>query len=224
MTDFITYLYRRLRNPLPGFESQRKMMPKSDVFTNHSHKIPENAIPCSVLLILQNKNTIPHILLTLRSGNLRNHTNQISFPGGKLDQNETAEDGALRETEEEIGLKRDDLSIIGKLSPLYMTHTNMSISPYLASFPENLTADFVINFDEVDEAFWVSLNDLCKKDAVLFESRELRMGDFLVPYWDVHDHVPLWGATAMILSELIDLYTDFKENVNSFNHTQAKSS
>ena len=182
MTDFITYLYRRLRNPLPGFEAQQKMMPKSDVYTNHSNIIPENAIPCSVLLILQNKNTIPHILLTLRSTKLRNHTNQISFPGGKLDFNETAEDGALRETEEEIGLKREELSVIGKLSPLFLTHSNMSISPYLASYPENIIAEFAINFDEVDEAFWVSLDDLCKKDAVLFEKRMLRIGEFEVPY------------------------------------------
>ena len=214
MTDFITYLYRRLRNPLPGFEAQQKMMPKSDVYTNHSNIIPENAIPCSVLLILQNKNTIPHILLTLRSTKLRNHTNQISFPGGKLDFNETAEDGALRETEEEIGLKREELSVIGKLSPLFLTHSNMSISPYLASYPENIIAEFAINFDEVDEAFWVSLDDLCKKDAVLFEYRKLRMGEFEVPYWKVHNHVPLWGATAMILSELVELYCDYLESEN----------
>ncbi len=214
MTDFITYLYRRLRNPLPGFKAQQIMMPKNDGYANHSHKIPVNAIPCSVLLILQNKNSVPHILLTLRSANLRNHTNQISFPGGKQDLNETAETCALRETEEEIGLKREDFSVIGSLSPLFMTYTNMSITPFIASYPQNLNAEFVINLDEVDETFWISLNDLCKKDAVLFEYRKLRMGEFEVPYWKVHNHVPLWGATAMILSELVELYCDYLESEN----------
>lgn len=212
MTDFITYLYRRLLNPLPGFASQQKMIPQNAVFTNHSHDIPEQATPCSVLLILQNKNTIPHILLTLRSSSLRNHTNQISFPGGKLNDLETPEDGALRETKEEIGLEPNELTVIGRLSSLFMIQTNMSIVPILSIFPEHKKASFSINKYEVDEAFWVSLNDLVKHDAIQYEKRTLQLGEFNIPYWNVHHQVPLWGATAMILSELIDLYRDFKQD------------
>jgi 8-oxo-dGTP pyrophosphatase MutT (NUDIX family) len=210
MKDFITYLYRRLLNPLPGFEAQRKMMPKSDVYSNHSAKNPPNAILCSVLLLLQNKNTIPHILLTLRSSNLKNHTNQISFPGGKLELNEQAEIGALRETEEEVGLNRDEISIIGRMSDFYMNHTNMHIQPIIAFLPENINPTFSINTAEVDEAFWVSLEDLSKEESIRYETKELKMGTFTVPFWNVHEHVPLWGATAMMISELLELYREFK--------------
>lgn len=212
MSDFITYLYRRLRHPLPGFEAQEKMIPKTVDFSNHRPIAPSNAIPCSVLLILKKNKTKFDILLTLRSSFLKNHQNQISFPGGKLEQGETDILGALRETQEEIGLIDSHFEIVGKLSPLYMVHTNMNIQPIVAELKTDIQQVSYSLSDEVEEVLWVNLNQLADFDSIQYESKEIRKRIVTYPFWDVHENVPLWGATAMILSELITLFEEFNQN------------
>jgi 8-oxo-dGTP pyrophosphatase MutT (NUDIX family) len=209
MNGFITYLYERLRKPLPGFEAQKRMMPVSASAQNHKPDSPANSIPCSVLLVLMPKQDDVHILLTLRSRKLSTHQGQISFPGGKLDSHETIEEGAYREAFEEVGLKKESLQLIGRMSSFYMSHTNMSIQPIVAELiqPEQ---QLKINPDEVEEAFWVSLNTLSETDAVHEELWALRDLEFSVPFWNVDKEVPLWGATAMMLSELLEIYLEWK--------------
>lgn len=210
MNGFITYLYERLLKPLPGFEAQKRMMPVSASAQNHKPNSPSCAIPCSVLLVLMPKQNDVLILLTLRSRKLNSHQGQISFPGGKLDKYESAEEGAFREAYEEVGLQKQSLQLVGRMSSIYMSNTNMSIQPVVAQLLEP-EQELSINPDEVDEAFWVSLNSLCETNTVQQELWALRDLEFSVPFWNVNKDVPLWGATAMIVSELLVLYLEWKK-------------
>lgn len=209
MNAFITFLYRRLLETLPGFPAQSKMMPKGEQKLNHSENTPSNAIPCSVLILLQFRKEIPFVLLTLRSSHLPTHKGQLSFPGGKAELSETPEQAALRETFEEVGLNPAEITLIGRLSSFYMSHTNMSIQPIIGVLEHESEAEFNLNTNEVAEAFWISLQMISSEESVLKELWNLRELEFEVPFWKVHTEVPLWGATAMMLAELVELYQEF---------------
>lgn len=186
------------------------MMPFNPNYSNHSTDIPNEAIEASVLLLLKNIYEEPSILLTLRSEKLTNHKGQISFPGGKIDQGENDAEAALRECWEEVGIEQNKIELIGELSPFYLKHTNMKIQPVLGYLKLNEEITFKLNEFEVQEAFWISLEDLIHNENKTEELWKLKNDfTFKVPFWNVHD-TPLWGATAMMLSELLELYEDWK--------------
>ena len=142
-----------------------------------------------------------HVLLTLRSSNIP-HGGQISFPGGRCEMGETVLQTALRETEEEVGIGASHITIAGALSPYYLYKTNNRITPFVGLM-EGLPA-MRINPNEVEEVFSVPLSRLMFGDVLRHHTRHFGGKAFRVPFWDVHE-VPLWGATAMILSELLEL-------------------
>jgi 8-oxo-dGTP pyrophosphatase MutT (NUDIX family) len=187
------------------------MVPKSIDLINHSPVAPLSAIPCSVLLILKKKEDNLAILLTLRSKSLKNHQHQLSFPGGKLEFGESPEMGSLRETFEETGIKTNQLNLIGRLSPLYIAHTNMQIQPIVAELIADESELHITESEEVEEVFWASLSDLSDDNLIRFDDKIIRGIHFHIPFWEVHTHVPLWGATAMMISELVELYKEFQQ-------------
>jgi 8-oxo-dGTP pyrophosphatase MutT (NUDIX family) len=211
MTDLITFLTRRLSHGLPGRPSQIKMAPKP-VSGGQARKMeaPEHAHQSSVLVLLfpNHENKI-ELTLTLRSNDI-DHGGQISFPGGRAEEGETAVETALREAHEEIGICSQDVSILGKLSELYVNHSNNRVIP-IVGFMER-RPEFNVNPDEVEEIFTVELDSLLLKKNLTVEDWDLRSHTYKVPYWDVH-RVPLWGATAMMLSELLDLYREFLREI-----------
>ena len=168
---------------------------------------PVNARNSSVLLLIYpNDEGELEILLTLRSHDI-DHGGQISFPGGRADEGESHVDTALREAREEVGIPRQEISVIGTLTELYIQHSNNHVVPvvgYLGKPPE-----LKLDRREVEEAFSVELDSLLNKKNLTVEDWDLRNYRFRVPYWDVHQ-VPLWGATAMMLSEFLELYREWK--------------
>lgn len=143
----------------------------------------------------------PMVLLTKRAAHLRDHSGQISFPGGKID----AADGspaiaALREAEEEIGLSRDASAPIGYLD-VYMTTLGYRIVPVIAE----VAPDFklVLNKGEVDEAFEVPLTFVMDQANLQRHSREwqgMTRHYYAIPYGERY----IWGVTAGILRNLYD--------------------
>lgn len=176
---------------------------------NAKWKIPE--IPADVnesavlLLLSENKQGEISLLITLRSGNLPTHAGQLSLPGGRIDPGEGIIEAALRETHEEVGIPPEVPEILGRLSPLYVHHSGNLIHPVLA-WVDRLP-EFKLNPQEVAEAFSVSLDELTSDSYIRQEEWELRGQKMVVPFWDFHS-VPLWGATAMILSEFCALLRD----------------
>ena len=165
------------------------------------------AHPSSVLIPLypDQKGDI-HVLLTLRTGHIR-HAGQISFPGGRSEVNEEPVDTALRETHEEIGINPQTIRIACSITSIYLYRSNSQITPFVGFL--NQKPELIINPNEVKEAFSVPLSHLMDDSNLVRETWELDKRKVDVPFWNIHPTTPLWGATAMIMSELIALYREF---------------
>ena len=157
--------------------------------------------PASVLIPLVQRAEGLTMLLTQRTAHLTDHAGQISFPGGRAeDYDASAEDTALRETEEEIGLHRRHIEIVGKL-PDYVTGTGYRVTPVvgLVTPPFDLTPDD----NEVAEVFEVPLRflmDAANHRRLSFELPEGagRRSFYAIPY----ERFFIWGATAGMLRNL----------------------
>jgi 8-oxo-dGTP pyrophosphatase MutT (NUDIX family) len=151
------------------------------------------------------------VLLTRRSPHLPDHAGQISFPGGGIDPGDAdAEADALREAEEEIGLARRHVTLIGRLDT-YLVRTGFSVVPVVGLLrpPFDLRAEA----GEVDEIFEVPLPFFLEPASRLLHSRMFRGAErffYAYPYGDYY----IWGATAGILSNLCDVLreTDLLES------------
>lgn len=209
MHPFITYLRTRLLKPLPGSAAQSIMAP-----VPHNEKPPEVSIPLdasqnAVLILFSiSAGRSLEMLYTLRSDKLLSHKGQISFPGGRTEAGEQPEDTALRESHEEVGIEPDRVSLLGGLSPLYVPPSNNVINPVVGYV--NTLPKLCLQESEVAEAFTIALDELISEARLHNELWQLRGQSFSVPYWDVHA-TPLWGATAMITSEVIELYKEYLE-------------
>ncbi|KAJ0174482.1 hypothetical protein K1T71_009590 [Dendrolimus kikuchii] len=141
------------------------------------------------------------LLYTLRSLKLKNHSGQMAFPGGKMDENETVYETALRETEEEIGFPRNDVDIWGKMQKVQGRNKDVVIMPvvgYLKNFSmERLCA----NEDEVADIFTVPIRTLCdpKNHAhLLFE-------EITAPVYLGCKH-RIWGITGIITHLFLEAF------------------
>ena len=198
-------LVEKLKMKLPGTKSHLKMSPKRNGVPFRPVKTPSSARSSAVLLLI-NKSPFDNeykILLTLRSSSLRSHSGQISFPGGKMDDGETPIQTAIRETEEETGIIVKQNDIIGSISNLFVPHSNSAIHPIVAL--TNSEYNLNINPDEVEEAWFEPISSLTNTNNIKEEIWELSGFDTEVPFWDIHHSTPLWGATAVILSEFMDI-------------------
>ncbi len=152
----------------------------------------------AVLFEIQNN---LHVLLIKRRDNLRHHPGQISFPGGRREKGEEPLVCALRETEEEVGIAPDALSIAGNLEPAYILASDFIIQPFVAWHPgiPTCTADP----REVAEIFHVPLRLLSTATARSHALKTIRGTARKVPGFAFSDH-HIWGATAMVLHEIIE--------------------
>ncbi|MDX1636879.1 MAG: CoA pyrophosphatase [Balneolaceae bacterium] len=159
-----------------------------------------------LVLIYPNDEAVLELLLTLRSSEI-DHGGQISFPGGRSEDGETPEETALREAREEVGIDPESVHITGRLTKLFVSYSNNDVTPVVGYMEEQPA--LTLDRREVEEAFSVELESLLGKKNLTVEDWNLRNHTFKVPYWDVH-RVPLWGATAMMLNEFLELYREFK--------------
>ncbi|MBE0662000.1 MAG: CoA pyrophosphatase [Bacteroidales bacterium] len=201
-------LKKRLENSLPGQDSHWKMLPierRPAMKYIDGNPVPR---PSSILILLYPMGNYFGTILIRRTQDLSVHSGQISFPGGKQDPTDLSPvHTALREAEEEINLQSGRVEILGKLSPLYVSPSNFEITPVVGYIddPGKLTA----NPTEVDEIIEIPLNDL-----VSFRTNvDISVREFLlkqVPCFNIHSNI-VWGATAMILQELLDVLADIQE-------------
>lgn len=144
------------------------------------------------------------LVLILRKTYKGVHSNQVGFPGGRVEHlDEDLEQTALRETEEEVGIPRNDVQVLKKLTRLYIPPSNFWVHPYVGLLEK--TPYLVMQEDEVEEIIEVNLDHFLDEENMITEVLSTSYAENIeVPAFKLNGHV-VWGATAMMLSELKDL-------------------
>jgi 8-oxo-dGTP pyrophosphatase MutT (NUDIX family) len=189
----------------PVQERSSAVTPLGDHSLNPDMAIPEKIRPAAVLVPVIGREGEPTILLTERSADLAHHAGQVSFPGGRVEESDIDHiDTALRETEEEIGLDRRHVEVIGRLDT-YFTRTGFVVTPIvgLVRPPFDLTPDPV----EVASIFEVPLSFVLDRSNHERHSREWQN---MIRHFYVFPHPEkyIWGATAGMLVNLAELMLD----------------
>jgi 8-oxo-dGTP pyrophosphatase MutT (NUDIX family) len=175
------------------------------IFASRPKKIirSQKLSKAAVLIPLFCRDNEYHILFTRRSQNVMHHKGQISFPGGKPHPSDSSpQETAIRESWEEIGVNPADIEIIGELDDTATHASHFSITPFVGLIP--YPYKFTINPAEIDEIFDVPLLALMNKANVI-EKQVIEDGEPTTVYFYEYQHWVIWGATARILKQLLDL-------------------
>lgn len=204
MDYFLAQLQEALRGPLPGAQAQyqmahleRRFMPDPPV---------DVRIACVMALLFPRGGDWQLTLIRRQARDPRDaHAGQIGFPGGKQEPTDPSlAFTALREVEEEIGVPASHIEVLGQLSQLYIPVSNFLVHPFVGYLNEE--PHFVPQEEEVSEVldvpFHYLTNPHIRKKTTVKVANRFELND--VPYFDIHGQV-LWGATAMMLSELLEL-------------------
>ncbi len=184
---------------LPGLEAQVRMAPRPRRGwrpDQHADRVRTAA----ALVLLYPRDGRPHLVLTVRAGDLPRHGGQVSFPGGAIEPGEAIASAALREAAEEVGIDPSIVRVLGPLTPLHIPVSDFIVHPIVGVMDR--TPGFAHAAAEVARVLEIPIADLLDPARVRLTTR-LR-GDLLVdvPYFDLCGET-VWGATAMMLAELL---------------------
>ena len=201
MNTIISQLRASFAKPLPGLDAQLQMAPKPRAGWDPL-KFPDDARTAAALLLLYPHNDTVNLTLTVRGSELRNHTGQVSFPGGRVDEGETIEQAALREANEEVGVDPRTVEILGRLTPLHIPVSRFILHPIVAF--TSLRPAFQRAEWEVARIIEAPVSLLHDPATIKREMRTRvvsgRTIEVDVPFFDI-DGEKVWGATAMVLAE-----------------------
>jgi 8-oxo-dGTP pyrophosphatase MutT (NUDIX family) len=201
-SDFLKYIPKIVNQQLPALSAHVKMAPASRLPSLEPDYYKDNKPRQSaVMMLFYPKNEQTNIILIKRNSYPGVHSSQISFPGGKAeldDVNLTAT--ALRETYEEVGVEPQDIDVVMPFTQIYIPPSNFLVAPFLGVTLKEPA--FKPSPDEVEALIELPL-DVFLDDSIVIET-EMQTSysqKIIVPAFKVDDHI-VWGATAMILSEL----------------------
>ena len=200
----IADLELRLQGELPGHAAQLEMAPanrKDPVALSPTEMPCREAAVLALLLPVQDQ---AHLVLTVRKGDLQQHAGQVSFPGGKREDAESLQETALRETHEEIGLPPEQVRIIGSLTPLYIDVSNFCVHPFVGVVRPQIV-QLEPEEREVERILQIPFHDFMTPGIRKTAPRTIRGMELEIPYFDLANQF-IWGATAMMLSELVAVY------------------
>ncbi|MDE0735363.1 MAG: CoA pyrophosphatase [Pirellulaceae bacterium] len=194
-------LAARFQEPLPGPVSHRPFA-ASLCYGRHRGPILPSTRQAAVLVLLVQLPGGWQIPMTVRPAGMQQHAGQVCFPGGALEPGEDVELAALREASEELGITVTPDHVLGQLTPLWVFASDFWVTPVVASCPGPL--HYRANPSEVADVIEVSLAELA--DPSVVQSCSVRPGPWALtaPAFCLGGQV-IWGASSMILGELIEL-------------------
>lgn len=205
----INKLRQQVREPLPGWSAQQRMA--TEVHRNARLKprvdAPRVDAPradarrAAVLMLLYPHRGLIHLPLIVRPTYPGVHSGQIALPGGKVEPEDASLVAtALRETEEEIGVRVPEAQVLGQLSELYIPPSNMRVTPVVAYAREQPT--YTPDLREVVQVLDFSLEAFIEPKNQAVVSVEAGQVMLEVPSFVIEGRI-VWGATAMMMSELL---------------------
>ena len=208
MDEITARLSERMTAPLPGLSAQLKMASGLRAKAAASFKMDvKNAKVGAVLIALYPDNGVIRTVLMKRPDYNGTHSGQISFPGGKVEeQDKDIVATALREAEEEVNIKPNEVTVIGQLTELYIPPSNFLVHPILGVLhrpPLLIPDDHEVESIHVPELSYLLREDIIDESEILL-STGYRLQ---TPSFKVDGHV-VWGATAMIIAELKDMLNE----------------
>jgi len=210
--DFLNHVHQLKTISLTGIKSQLKMAPEMRKKFSDERILKSNPKKAAVLaLFYPNSKGDTYFLLTKRASYNGTHSAQISFPGGKIDdQDINLKKTALRETFEEVGVPFDEITIIREITNVYIPPSNFLATPFIGVSQKK--PNFITN-NEVDELIEVNIKDLLNNANVKSKMMSTSyMNNIEVPYYHLNNQI-VWGATGMILSEIKDLINNIHNNL-----------
>jgi 8-oxo-dGTP pyrophosphatase MutT (NUDIX family) len=199
-STFATALRRRLRTTLPGLDAQATMAPRYRARRETLSIEDKTCREAGVLALLYPRENVPTLVLTVRRDDLPDHPGQVSFPGGQRENGEALPKTALREAQEEVALDPAPVRLLGALTPLYIPPSDFCVHPFVGVLDHAPTLRPTDR--EVGQILHVPLAHLLDPERHVEETWTLHGSPVQVPYFDI-DGPPLWGATAMMLAELL---------------------
>ena len=200
--DFLKFVPKILEVSLPTKEAHFKMVPLSRIESLKNQDLelytPKTA---AVLMLFYPKKGKTHLVLIVRNSYNGVHSAQISFPGGKYEEeDENYEKTALRETQEEIGINQNDINLIRPFSQLYIQASNFLVHPFLGFCKDEMV--FIPDDNEVAQIIELPLADFLNDNIIVSTTLSTSYAKNIeVPAFNIDGHI-VWGATAMMLSEL----------------------
>jgi len=204
---FVRELKQRLSADAPGLPAQMSMAPVPRLGHKAYREVEPTSSRAGVLILLYPREGQAHVVFIRRAPHVLHHRDQIGFPGGQLEGNETFEQAALRETREELGVDPEKVRVIGRLTPLYIPVSDFCVYPVVAVAAEK--PDFIPDSVEASEAIEVPLGHLIDGANIRSEEWTIQGLPVTVPFYALGPH-KIWGATAMILAELIESVKSLK--------------
>jgi 8-oxo-dGTP pyrophosphatase MutT (NUDIX family) len=205
-THFINNIANLKKEKLLATDAHIKMAPLERITylkdKLYAENEPKNA---AVLMLVYPKNEMAHLALIVRNTYPGVHSSQIGFPGGKEElEDGTLEFTALRETEEEVGVQMKKVTIIRQCSEIYIPPSNFLVTPFLGFSDESL--QFTPNPAEVKRVIELPIHHLLNDETIVQTKMTTSYAtDIDVPAFQVENFL-IWGATAMMLSELKELF------------------
>lgn len=203
--EFLNLVSDILPIELPNSVSHLKMAPKER--TRLMEEAQQRGVDpryAAVLMLVYPKNEVSHLALILRNSYPGVHSSQVAFPGGKVELEDAhLEMTALRETHEEIGIHPDLITVVRSFSEVYIPPSNFVVQPFLGYSNSELT--FIEQPEEVAGIIEMPLETLLNDATIVSHQLSTSYAtDIEVPAFKVTNHI-VWGATAMMLSELKDV-------------------